>query len=117
MWPGDILVRLYHTNHDRGVITFAFTGVCWCQFSLVRLHHPSSHPGPPIVPEMADPAFRVTPIVRDFPVDYSVLLENLVDFDHGPMAHQEANFDMYSGTSKDPQEVGLVKKSIEKKWC
>jgi hypothetical protein len=54
---------------------------------------------------MADPAFKITRIVRDFPVDYSVLLENLVDFDHGPFAHQAAAFDMYSGTSRDPQEV------------
>ncbi|KAK3233913.1 hypothetical protein CYMTET_55818 [Cymbomonas tetramitiformis] len=64
--------------------------------------------GPVLVPEMSDPAFKVIPIVREFPIDYAVLMENLIDFDHGPFAHQNPGFDLYSGSAKYPQNVESV---------
>ena len=44
-------------------------------------------------------------VVRDIPVDYTVLLENVVDFDHGVFAHQAKGFDLYGGSRERPQRV------------
>mmetsp|Transcript_75042 Transcript_75042/g.160770 ORF Transcript_75042/g.160770 Transcript_75042/m.160770 type:complete len:556 (-) Transcript_75042:62-1729(-) len=62
-------------------------------------------PRPP--PELRDGSgYRVASKgVRDLPVDFTLLLENIVDYDHGPFAHQVAGFDMYSGSSDHPQRV------------
>lgn len=38
------------------------------------------HKMPPTVPELDDPAFKVLPLVRDFPIiDWSILLSNIMD--------------------------------------
>ncbi|KAJ1638617.1 Rieske [2Fe-2S] iron-sulfur domain-containing protein, partial [Pavlovales sp. CCMP2436] len=41
----------------------------------------------PRIPEMSDPRYKVLPAVRDFPVDHSLLVENICDPDHGLFAH------------------------------
>ena len=51
---------------------------------------PSPPPQPPSAPpEMLSDDFATVPIVRDIPVDYNVLLENVMDFDHGEVAQVE----------------------------
>eukprot|EP00568_Trieres_chinensis_P000743 CAMPEP_0183298570 /NCGR_PEP_ID=MMETSP0160_2-20130417/5542_1 /TAXON_ID=2839 ORGANISM="Odontella Sinensis, Strain Grunow 1884" /NCGR_SAMPLE_ID=MMETSP0160_2 /ASSEMBLY_ACC=CAM_ASM_000250 /LENGTH=695 /DNA_ID=CAMNT_0025460637 /DNA_START=83 /DNA_END=2170 /DNA_ORIENTATION=- len=63
-------------------------------------------PPPPLVPEWDLPNYRATLAVRDFPVDWTILLENLLDPDHGVFAHQMGGFDLYSASSGGrPQEV------------
>jgi phenylpropionate dioxygenase-like ring-hydroxylating dioxygenase large terminal subunit len=62
-------------------------------------------PPPPSIAEFDDPNFRVTTVVRDFPVDYSILLESILDPDHGLFAHGFAGFDLYSASKELPQSV------------
>lgn len=72
--------------------------------------NPSADPArpPPVpcdVPELRDPSFSVTQTVRDIPVDYTLLSENIMCADHGKWCHHLAAFDMYAATSKRPQHV------------
>lgn len=60
---------------------------------------------PPTVPEIDMKGYKTTPLVRDFPIDYSILLENIMDPDHGLFAHQSKNFDLYSATLDSPQAI------------
>ena len=46
--------------------------------------------------------------MRDLPVDFTVLLENVVDFDHGPFAHQSLGFDLYSGRGLHSSTFRLI---------
>jgi phenylpropionate dioxygenase-like ring-hydroxylating dioxygenase large terminal subunit len=63
-------------------------------------------PMPPTIPEMDDPAFKVIPAIRDFPVvDWSLLLSNIMDPDHGLFAHQMDGFDWYSASPDLPMQV------------
>ena len=62
----------------------------------------------PVPPEMLSPDFVKSPVVRDIPVDFTVLLENVMDFDHGPFAHQALAFDLYSGSREHPQRVRVL---------
>lgn len=65
-----------------------------------------SYPDPPSIPEMDDPTFKVTKVVRDFPmIDYSLLVSNILDPDHGLFAHQSVPFDMYVGSKESPLQV------------
>ena len=65
-----------------------------------------TYPDPPSIPEMDDPEFKVIKVVRDFPmIDYSLLLSNILDPDHGLFAHQSLPFDMYVASAKDPLQV------------
>jgi phenylpropionate dioxygenase-like ring-hydroxylating dioxygenase large terminal subunit len=67
-------------------------------------HPPTSLP--PTVPELDDPDFRTVRLVRDFPViDWSILLSNIMDPDHGMFAHQLPSFDLYSGSPEFPMKV------------
>ena len=43
---------------------------------------------PDYIPEMSAPGWRVGPAVRDLPIDYTLLVENICDPDHGLFAHQ-----------------------------
>ena len=45
---------------------------------------------PPRVPEMDLPGYRSTCAVRDFPIDWTVLMENIMDPDHGYFAHSSS---------------------------
>jgi len=42
------------------------------------------------------------------PADFTVLLENITDFDHGVFAHQSIGFDLYSGSREHPQRVQVL---------
>lgn len=43
--------------------------------------------------------------VRDMPVDYTLLVENLVDPDHGLFAHQTPTFDSFAASTDHPMSV------------
>ncbi|CAB9507011.1 TIC 55, chloroplastic [Seminavis robusta] len=61
---------------------------------------------PPSVPEMELPGWRITRVVRDFPmVDWSLLVSNILDPDHGAFAHQNLNFDFYTASPHHPQTI------------
>jgi phenylpropionate dioxygenase-like ring-hydroxylating dioxygenase large terminal subunit len=62
-------------------------------------------PPPPVIPEMDMDEFRVTRVVRDFPIDWSILLENIMDPDHGLFAHGTKGFDLYSGSKNQPLKI------------
>lgn len=65
-----------------------------------------TYPDPPSIPEMDDPQFKVNKAVRDFPmIDYSLLVTNILDPDHGLFAHQATPFDMYVGSAEHPINV------------
>jgi phenylpropionate dioxygenase-like ring-hydroxylating dioxygenase large terminal subunit len=62
-------------------------------------------PPPPTVPEIDMEGYSVTTVVRDFPIDYSILLENILDPDHGLFSHGVLGFDLYSASRDEPQEI------------
>lgn len=62
-------------------------------------------PEVPRVPEMDDDRYKWSPAVRDLPIDYSLLVENILDPDHGLFAHQLPAFDLYSASPDAPQRV------------
>lgn len=81
-------------------------GLVWLWPGPVANHDVSSLPQPPSVPEMDDPAFQVSRTVRDFPcIDWSLLLSNIMDPDHGMFAHQNPAFDMYSASPEFQMQV------------
>ena len=41
---------------------------------------------------------KMTTVVRDMPIDFSILLSNICDPDHGLFAHQSTSFDMYTAS-------------------
>ena len=63
------------------------------------------YPPPPRVPELDEPGYRMMPAVRDFTIDWPVLLENILDADHGLFAHQAKPFDLYTGSKEHPQTI------------
>lgn len=62
-------------------------------------------PPPPTIAEIDDPAFKCTRLVRDFPVDWPILIENIMDPDHGMFAHASPMMDMYTGSPEAPQSI------------
>ena len=65
-------------------------------------------PPVPTVAEMEEGSgYRWTPAVRDLPIDYSILVENILDPDHGLFAHQAPQFDLYSADRDSPQDVSV----------
>jgi len=68
-------------------------------------------PPPPRVPEMDDPAYKYTAAVRDLPLDYSILVENILDPDHGVFAHQAKGFDLYSASRNAKQTVSVFEET------
>ena len=63
-------------------------------------------PLPPRVPELDDAEFRQgAQLVREFPVDFSILVENICDPDHGLFAHGNKAFDLYAASKDHPQLV------------
>lgn len=56
---------------------------------------------PPRVPEIDLPEYKTQIAIRDFPIDWTVLMENIMDPDHGYFAHSSSGtaplgFDWYS---------------------
>ena len=43
--------------------------------------------------------------MRDFPIDFTLLLENLSDPDHGLFAHQTPIFDSFAASAEYPMQV------------
>ena len=62
-------------------------------------------PPPPKVAELEQEGWKNLPAVRDFPVDWAILLENILDPDHGLFAHQQNGFDLYTASAEAPQTV------------
>lgn len=63
-------------------------------------------PPPPRVPELDEPGFKmINPFVRDFPIDWTLLIENIMDPDHGVFAHQNAGFDLYTASKGNPYNL------------
>jgi phenylpropionate dioxygenase-like ring-hydroxylating dioxygenase large terminal subunit len=62
-------------------------------------------PPPPTIPEIDQPGYTMGTNIRDFPVDWSILLENILDPDHGAFAHGALGFDLYSASTDVPQSV------------
>jgi len=60
-------------------------------------------PPPPSYPKMFDGLKKYT-YVRDFPIDFPILLSNICDPDHGLFAHQDSAFDMYTASLDCPFE-------------
>lgn len=56
---------------------------------------------PPLLPCVGQPGWGTTDFVRDFDVDYTVLLENLLDPDHGFYAHQTTSFEPYCASAPE----------------
>eukprot|EP00804_Cyclotella_cryptica_P014490 CCRYP_004820-RA/>CCRYP_004820-RA protein AED:0.00 eAED:0.00 QI:531/1/1/1/1/1/2/278/563 len=56
--------------------------------------------GPPRIPEIDMEGYKTTVAVRDFPIDWTVLMENIMDPDHGYFAHSSSGtalaFDWYA---------------------
>ncbi|GAX12479.1 hypothetical protein FisN_24Hh053 [Fistulifera solaris] len=81
-------------------------GLVWLWPGPVTNNDVTLLPSPPSVPEMDDPAFKVTRTVRDFPcIDWTLLLSNIMDPDHGMFAHQASPFDMYSASPEYQMQV------------
>jgi len=63
-------------------------------------------PPPPRVPELDEPGFKmINPFVRDFPIDWTLLIENIMDPDHGLFAHQNTGFDLYTASKGNPYNL------------
>ncbi|KAL7450933.1 hypothetical protein ACHAWC_002783 [Mediolabrus comicus] len=63
-------------------------------------------PPPPRVPEIDMPGYKTQIAIRDFPIDWTVLMENIMDPDHGYFAHSSSGtapmgFDWYSSDGVD----------------
>jgi phenylpropionate dioxygenase-like ring-hydroxylating dioxygenase large terminal subunit len=66
----------------------------------------ASYPLPPTIQELDHPNFVVTRVVRDFPdVDWTLLVSNILDPDHGRFAHQAPAFDWYAATPETPLQI------------
>jgi phenylpropionate dioxygenase-like ring-hydroxylating dioxygenase large terminal subunit len=67
------------------------------------------HPPPPRIPDLENSRateYRILgPILRDFPIDWTVLVENIMDPDHGLFAHQTTGFDLYSASKDHSQAI------------
>lgn len=46
---------------------------------------------PPRIPEIDMEGYKTTLTIRDFPIDWTVLIENIMDPDHGLFAHSSSN--------------------------
>lgn len=57
------------------------------------------------LPELDTPGWVADDFVRDMPLDYTLLVENLSDPDHGVFAHQTATFDSFAASSAFPMKV------------
>lgn len=60
------------------------------------------------LPELDQPGWTSDDFIRDFPVDYSLILENVSDPDHGLFAHQATYFDSYSASPDYPMRVEVM---------
>ena len=73
-------------------------------------------PEPPRIPEIDMDGFKVNPAVRDFPVDWTLLIENIMDPDHGLFAHTMPAFDLYSASATKVQTIMEEIRNDGKGW-
>ncbi len=57
------------------------------------------------LPELDQPAWTSDDFIRDFPVDFTLVLENVADPDHGVFAHQTTIFDSFAASAEYPMQV------------
>ena len=60
---------------------------------------------PPGLPELDEPGWTSDDFIRDFPVDFTLVLENVADPDHGVFAHQTTIFDSFAASAEYPMQV------------
>lgn len=70
-------------------------------------------PPPPSIPEFDD--FHNIATVRDMPVDWPIVMSNILDPDHGLFAHQNVGFDWYTASLDCPYD-SFESFSTEKGW-
>ncbi|EIE25663.1 ISP domain-containing protein [Coccomyxa subellipsoidea C-169] len=57
------------------------------------------------LPELDEPGWTSDDFIRDFPVDFTLVLENVADPDHGVFAHQTTIFDSFAASAEYPMQV------------
>ena len=57
------------------------------------------------MPELDEPGWTSDDFIRDFPVDFTLVLENVADPDHGIFAHQTPIFDSFAASAEYPMQV------------
>ncbi|CAL5227269.1 g10200 [Coccomyxa viridis] len=57
------------------------------------------------LPELDEPGWTSDDFIRDFPVDFTLVLENVADPDHGIFAHQTPIFDSFAASAEYPMQV------------
>ena len=77
------------------IATHVSQGMVWLQPSYTPLEALAAMESgklspPPRVPEMDMEGYKSTTVVRDFPIDWTVLMENIMDPDHGFFAHSSS---------------------------
>jgi len=92
------------------VATTVVQGMVWLQPSYTPLEALAAMNNctllsPPTIPEMDMEGYKSTCAVRDFPIDWTVLTENILDPDHGYFAHSSSGaakgFDWYSADGSE----------------
>lgn len=74
-------------------------------------------PPPPSVSEVGNnQGLKMTQYVRDFPIDWPILVSNIFDPDHGLFAHQATAFDMYSASIEFPLDIEQEYPNNGKGW-
>jgi len=75
-------------------------------FPFGSMEQALSAPPPPSNDEV-DNGFKMTTAIRDMPIDYTLLLENILDPDHGLFAHNTKGkgFDLYTASKDFPQSL------------
>ena len=61
-----------------------------------------------VLPQLDEPGWTSDDFVRDMPVDFTLLLENLADPDHGIFAHQTTSFDSFTASAAHPMAVSTA---------
>jgi len=59
----------------------------------------------PTLPQLDQGGWVADDYVRDFPLDYTLLAENVMDPDHGLFAHQVVTFDMYAASPDEAMKL------------
>lgn len=57
------------------------------------------------LPELDEEGWTSDDFIRDFPVDFTLVLENVADPDHGIFAHQTPIFDSFAASAEYPMNV------------
>ncbi|KAK9814291.1 hypothetical protein WJX72_003521 [[Myrmecia] bisecta] len=80
-------------------------GIVWVYPSPGATPSTSTIPG---LPELDLEGWTSDDFIRDMPVDFSLLIENVADPDHGIWAHQTTNFDSFAASADYPMHVEVT---------